>query len=545
MRNLLLTALTATLLSPAAIADTGAEPARRDHDDFQFEIRGLKGLFWDGMDKYYEALPWMAAHDMNWLMICYTAYPESAREWRKPYTDKQLAEMKELVTRAEDHGVTIALSYNPGIWSDPPLCHSCEDDYQAVWKKAKDAHSIGIYTVALCLDDIARSIPDADKEKYGTLEAAQVAFVNRLWDDMKVLSPQPTLIFCPSAYTTKDMRRHQDYTNYIGEHMHPDIGMFWTGDDVCSAEITVADAQEVEKMLRRKPFVWDNYPVNDMFPWRPLLAPVKGRDARLAPAVSGFLYNPMKQWEINRLPMISCAEYLADPVNYDASKAEAKILAEFPEKDHEGVRLLMELYGHSFLGEANYPPGPRYTNAEEAKAATQKLDRLEALLTAPGSEQLNLFWDDIKETVERERSDASIVAEAPIIPAVRFEGGAPDIARKALNEDLALIYAQPTQKHLVTLKLTAEDVQGAPKRVRLFARNGDNPRAAIRVKLNDAVLHDAPIPTVQGNFEAKEYDIPEGTLKPNGNTLTIENLDTEGTMGMPPWFAVRWVQLLP
>jgi len=43
-----------------------------------FAIRGIKGLCWDGAEKYQKALPWLAEHKLNFLMICYTSFPESA-----------------------------------------------------------------------------------------------------------------------------------------------------------------------------------------------------------------------------------------------------------------------------------------------------------------------------------------------------------------------------------------------------------------------------------------------------------------------------------
>jgi hyaluronoglucosaminidase len=378
-----------------------------------FEIRGLKGLFWDGIPKYYEAVEWMPKHGMNWLMLCYTAYPESAREWRKDYTPEHIAEMRELVTRGNDRGVTICLSFNPGIWSDPPLEHSKEEDYQAAWRKVEAAHKIGIYWIALCLDDIRRELTPADKEKYGTLQAAQIAFTNRMWNDMQKLSPRPKLIFCPSAYTTVDMQAHPDYIQQIGKELAPEIEIFWTGPEVVSKHITAEDSAVVEKWLGRKPFVWDNYPVNDMFgggdrPWRPLLAPLKNRSADLPGAVSGILFNPMKQWEANKLPLVAVANYLRDPRGYDPAKQPELMLAEYSGPAREAAELLMKHYGSSFWGDPTFPPAPAMDTPEQAKAAVADLNRVREILTA-GTPEMKQLWEDVKESVEKDIAKAEQV----------------------------------------------------------------------------------------------------------------------------------------
>lgn len=508
-----------------------------------FEIRGMKGLFWDGIEKYYQAVPWMAEHNINFLMLCYTAYPESARDWRKDYSDEQLAEMKELVTRSNDAGITVCLSFNPGIWSKPPLCHSCEDDYQASWRKIKDAHDIGIKWIALCLDDIHKDIVPADRDKYGTLQEAQVAFVNRTWEDMKALSPDMKLIFCPSAYTTKEMKMNLEYTRVIGSKISPEIDLFWTGPDVVSKTITVAEAQEAEQLLKRKPFVWDNYPVNDMFPWRPLLAPLDGRDPELAGAVSGILFNPMKQWEASKIPMVSVAEYLNNPAEYDPAEAKVKILAEYPEPQRPAIELLMKFYGSSFVGEDDYPPGPQIENAEDAGRVLADLRKLRTLLT--DSAELQPLWNDVRETVEADIKRAEIIAEAPIFGGDRFTGGAPELARKAFGTTTGLVYARPTGKSRISATLSVDEGSTQPARIRLFARNGDKTKPRVCVTLNGQKVIDGVTEFSQREFEAREFQIPSDSTENGKFVLQIENQETTGSIGQPPWFAVKWVQLLP
>ena len=48
-----------------------------------------------------------------------------------------------------------------------------------------------------------------------------------------------------------------------GRLLDPAIGMFWTGPETCAREYTPGHLARVAEQMGRKPFLWDNYPVND------------------------------------------------------------------------------------------------------------------------------------------------------------------------------------------------------------------------------------------------------------------------------------------
>jgi hyaluronoglucosaminidase len=388
----------AFLLSLAvALAALGAAHAAAKGQS-PFAIRGIKGLWWDGIEKYQKALPWMADHDMNFLMLCYTAFPASGQDWRADYTPEQLKQIGDLAAEGRRRGVTVCLSFNPGIWSKPPLSYSSEADYQLALNKVKAIHAVGVRSFALCLDDINKAMRPEDQKAFGSLQAAQIHFVNRLWIDMKAMKPRPRLIFCPSAYTTGEAKAHLDYTKAIGAGIDRDVMLFWTGPDVCSASITAADAREIGALFQRKPFVWDNYPVNDMFPWRPMVGPVKNRGKDLAGAVSGYLANPMKQWYASRLPLATLAAYFEDPARYDPRKAIADAVAEYPADQRPALRLLVELYGRSFWGEPAFPPKPEPKDAAQARALLPQYILLRRDLST--NPRLAGLWADVQPTLD-------------------------------------------------------------------------------------------------------------------------------------------------
>jgi hyaluronoglucosaminidase len=361
-----------------------------------FQIRGIKGLWWDGIDKYRLALPWIADHGMNFLMFCYTSFPASGKDWRSQYTQAEQQAMRELASEADRRHVELCLSFNPGIWSKPPLTYASEQDYQLAWNKVKTVHGLGIHSFAICLDDINKKLEPADAKRFGTLQSAQVYFVNRLWHDMQSLSPVPRLIFCPSAYTTHEASQHLDYIKKIAD-LDPAIFIFWTGQGVCSTTITADDARQFAKWIGRKPIVWDNYPVNDMFPWRPLMAPVQGRSADLGDAVVGVMANPMKQWNPCKIPLATLAEYLADPAHYDPSKAMRDAIDEYPPDQRDAISALLAVYGTSFIGQKDYPPKPASDAATASAQLPKYLAAREKLSKTPGLQKL---WRDVRPTLD-------------------------------------------------------------------------------------------------------------------------------------------------
>ena len=115
--------------------------------------------------------PWLAEHNMNFLMFCYSSFPASGKDWRPTIPPVSWPVFMSLLKQADKLGVELCLSFNPGIWSNPPLTYSSETDYQLAWKKVRTVHAQGVHSFALCLDDINTKLQPADAERFKTLES--------------------------------------------------------------------------------------------------------------------------------------------------------------------------------------------------------------------------------------------------------------------------------------------------------------------------------------------------------------------------------------
>jgi hypothetical protein len=184
----------------------------------------------------------------------------------------------------------------------------------------------------------------------------------------------------PTTYTQAWGSR--DYIGELGAAVNPDVPMVWTGPDTYAPEITVAQANEWAAYLKRKPLVWDNFPVNDSDPWRPHLGAMPGRDIGLAEATRGLFANPMNQARASMIPLATVADYLWDPVAFDPKKSLTEAVADQYGKDGERLlSLFLDTYSDNFWDENLFTPlFYARRNPLDIPAMEQRLNQLEKSL---------------------------------------------------------------------------------------------------------------------------------------------------------------------
>ena len=97
----------------------------------------------------------------------------------------------------------------------------------------------------------------------------------------------------------------------------------WTGEEVVSREFSPGHLDRVAQQIGRKPFLWDNYPVNDgsRMSQHLHLRAFTGRPAAIAPCVSGHGINPASQPLLSRIPALTLAESYAKAEAYEYGAA--------------------------------------------------------------------------------------------------------------------------------------------------------------------------------------------------------------------------------
>jgi hypothetical protein len=187
------------------------------------------------------------------------------------------------------------------------------------------------YEVFNSFDDAAR---DAMARKLALLDEAGIDDLAILFDDMRGdvpdLAPRQAeivhwcagrsaatrLIVCPSYYCDDPVldrvfgQRPDNYLEDLGSMLAKDIEIFWTGEEVISRQYSTGHLERVAGQLGRKPFLWDNYPVNDgqrMSQYLHLRG-FTGRNARIADCIAGHGINPALQPTLNRVTAITLAD---------------------------------------------------------------------------------------------------------------------------------------------------------------------------------------------------------------------------------------------
>ena len=231
------------------------------------------------------------------------------KRWFEDWPAKTKAEISLLIDIAHKCGLTFSLGISPLGYSVGEV----QDSNEKLLKRLESFVSLGVDCVYLLFDDMKGDDPELAKNQSDIVTMVRTSF------------PKLQLGFCPSYYSDDPMldkvfgQRPKHYLEQLGELIDPAVEIFWTGEQVCSASYSEEHILRVTSQLRRKPLLWDNYPVNDgeKLCGKLHLLPVTGRPAALRELLSGHMANPMNQPVLSRLPLQSLADNYFDPA-YDA-----------------------------------------------------------------------------------------------------------------------------------------------------------------------------------------------------------------------------------
>jgi hypothetical protein len=109
-----------------------------------------------------------------------------------------------------------------------------------------------------------------------------------------------------------------------------EIGIVWTGPKVLSPTITRADLEATRSRLGgRQILLYDNSLVNDYPEGDALglvLAPLRGRAPGIRDLVAGYLAAPLRPLAGSRLTLLTSADFLRSPSDYDPETAVARAI---------------------------------------------------------------------------------------------------------------------------------------------------------------------------------------------------------------------------
>ncbi len=264
---------------------------------FRGLIEGFYGPPWS-WDARADVMRWCHERGMTHYVYAPKDDPLHRERWREPYPDDAIAAFRGLV---EQGTLEVGFGVSPGLSID---CASSEDR-AALGAKCDQLLAVGVRLVCLALDDIPMT-PGLGGEH------AELTVWLR-----EHLGDRADLILVPTEYTGT---ASSAYLDALAARVPDDVPVAWTGATVVCDTISADDARARAAALGgRRPFVWDNYPVNDaIMRDRLFLGPLRGRHADLGPECSGYMANPMVEPMASKPALASIAGYLRGDVPEDA-----------------------------------------------------------------------------------------------------------------------------------------------------------------------------------------------------------------------------------
>ncbi len=278
------------------------------------------------------------------------------RRWREDHPQASADHLISLANQCRRHGMRFGVGLSPF-----EVYRNFDADAQAALAdKVAFLDTIGIDDLGVLFDDMRGDAPD--------LAVSQVRIVHWIAERSRATR----VIVCPTYYTDDPAldrafgERPRGYLEDLGVALDPKVEVLWTGEEVCSREYGTAHLARVAETLRRKPFLWDNYPVNDgplMSPYLHLRA-MTGRPASIGPYLSAHGVNPALQPVLSRIPALTLVESYRAGDGYQYGRAFLKAATEVLGEElaflvHRHISLLQDA-GRDRLGPAALRLRERY-----------------------------------------------------------------------------------------------------------------------------------------------------------------------------------------
>lgn len=308
-------------------------------------IEGFYGRPWS-WDERAETVAYLAPHGYRFFHYAPKADPYLRRRWTEDHPREMADGLARLAVRCAELGVRFGMGVSP---FEVQAFGAAEKD--ALGRKLAFIDEIGAADLAILFDDMRGDLPGLARTQLEIVE----------WAAGRTRADR--IIVCPSYYTDDPVldrvfgQRPEGYIEALGAGLDRRIEIFWTGEEVCSAELSPGHLRRVTDQLRRRPFLWDNYPVNDgqrMSQYLHLRG-FTGRPAAIAELVAAHAINPAQQPTLTRIPALTLVESYqrGDPYEYCAAmrRAAVQVLGEeLGTRVYEDVLLLQDV-GLDRLGE--------------------------------------------------------------------------------------------------------------------------------------------------------------------------------------------------
>ncbi|WP_263080981.1 protein O-GlcNAcase [Endozoicomonas sp. Mp262] len=219
--------------------------------------------------------------------------------WREPWPEDEFERLKSLSRAFQARGIDFGIGFTP--YEVKELDSKTRRELKV---KIDLINSINPSMLAILFDDFSNDTPglarvQCDMAEYiaGESTARHFQVVGTYY------SRDPLLLRAYGAMP-------ENYWVDLGRYLDQQFDIYWTGDHVISLGYDQAGIEQITEMFQRKPFLWDNYPVNDpaWLQGRLRIFSFTGRPWRLSQWCSGHAVNPLIQPRLSMIPLATLAD---------------------------------------------------------------------------------------------------------------------------------------------------------------------------------------------------------------------------------------------
>ena len=275
-------------------------------------IEGFYGKPWEWVSRT-DTVSFLAPYGYRFYLYAPKADVFLRRRWQEQHPDDFAEDLKKFATHCRETGVRFGIGLSPY-----ELFNNFDDSArEALAHKLAFFDHVGVDDVAILFDDMRGDVPD--------LASRQAEIVH--WAAERTNASR--VLICPSYYSDDPIldrvfgNRPRNYEEDLGRMIDAKIEIFWTGEEVISRQFSDGHLERVATRLGRKPFIWDNYPVNDGQRMSQFIhiRGFTGRPASMVDRISAHGINPLLQPTLGKIPAITLADSyrLGDSYEYSDS----------------------------------------------------------------------------------------------------------------------------------------------------------------------------------------------------------------------------------
>lgn len=279
-------------------------------------IEGFFGRSWSWEDRKNYA-QFLALNKYNFYIYA----PKSDKNLRMDWQQDWSAKTKEELINLRQFYRSANVDFGIGLSPHEIYLSDSRDQRAQLNQRIEQINQLAPDILCILFDDMRGDIP----------QLAQIQ--TDIAHQAAAISNAKKIIFCPTYYSFDPVLEKvfgtmpENYWQTFAQQLDKSIDIFWTGEKVCSAHYSAEHLTQVTELIGRKPFLWDNYPVNDGAVKSNLLQ-LRAFDqshSQLADKVAGHAANPMNQPWLSQIPLASLPLAYREQTHYSASSAFTQI----------------------------------------------------------------------------------------------------------------------------------------------------------------------------------------------------------------------------